>query len=213
MKIAIIGATGFVGSHILSEALDRGHEVTAIVRHPDRVPARAGVLAQQGDVFNRDALPDLLAGHEAVISAFSADRDATDVYQSMVDGATAILAATKKAGVKRLLVVGGAGSLEVAPGRQMIDDPDFPASWKPGALGTRQFLYMLREEPELDWTFLSPAQVLAPGERTGKFRLGGDRLLMDMEGQSRISLADYAVAMIDELERPRHSRQRFSVAY
>jgi putative NADH-flavin reductase len=213
MRIALIGATGFVGSHILTEALDRGHEVAAIVRHPERLPVRTDLTATKGDVFDHDALAGLLRGHEAVISAFSADKSAADVYQSMVEGARAIIAATKKTGVKRLLVVGGAGSLEVAPGRQMIDEPDFPEGWKPGALGTRQFLYLLRQEPELEWTFLSPAQLLQPGERTGKFRLGGEQLLVDADGQSRISLQDYAVAMIDELEEPRHARQRFSVAY
>jgi putative NADH-flavin reductase len=109
--------------------------------------------------------------------------------------------------------VGGAGSLETAPGQQVIDQPGFPEDWKPRALGTRQFLYLLREEPDLEWTFLSPAQMLQPGERTGKFRLGGDQVLVDAEGQCRISLQDYAVAIIDELEQPRHVRQRFCVAY
>jgi putative NADH-flavin reductase len=213
MKIALIGATGYVGSHLLNEALDRGHEVTAIVRHPERLPVRAGLTAKKGDVYDQEALAALLPGHDAVISAFSMDKDAQDVYQSMVDGAQAIIAATKKAGVKRLLVVGGAGSLETAPGQQVIDDPDFPPAWKAGALGTRQFLYLLREEPELEWSFLSPAQMLQPGERTGTFRLGGDQLLSDAEGQCRISLQDYAVAMIDELEEPQHSRKRFCVAY
>jgi putative NADH-flavin reductase len=213
VNIAIIGATGFVGSNVLNEALERGHSVTAIVRRPDRLPVRGGLTPVKGDVHDVDGLARLLAGHEAVISAFSADKDSPDVYQSMVDGAKAIIAATKKAGVKRLLVVGGAGSLEIAPGQQAIDQPDFPEAWRPGASGTREFLYLLCDEPELDWTFLSPAQVLAPGERTGTFRLGGDQVLVDAEGQSRISLQDYAAAMIDELEQPRHMRQRFCVAY
>ncbi|OFW61922.1 MAG: 3-beta hydroxysteroid dehydrogenase, partial [Actinobacteria bacterium RBG_16_64_13] len=192
MKIALIGATGFVGSRLLTEALERGHEVTGIVRHPDRLRVQGGLTAKKGDVLDQEGLAALLAGHDAVISAFSADRDAPDVYQGMVEGATAIIAATKKAGVKRLLVVGGAGSLEIAPGQQAIDQPDFPPEWKPGATGTRQFLYLLREEPDLDWTFLSPASLLQPGQRTGVFRLGGDRLLKDVEGQCRISLEDYA---------------------
>jgi putative NADH-flavin reductase len=213
MKIALIGATGFIGSHILNEALDRGHEVTAIVRHPERVPVRSGVTAKKGTVYDIEALAGLLAGHEAIISAFSVAKEATDVYQGMVDGAKAIIAATRKAGVKRLLAVGGAGSLEIAPGRQVVEEPDFPEEWKAGSLATRQFLYLLREQPELDWTFLSPANMIQPGERTGEFRLGGDQLLVDAEGRSLISLQDYAVAMIDELEDPRHSRRRFSVAY
>jgi len=213
MKVALIGATGFIGSHLLNEALDRKHEVTAVVRHPERVPVRPGVTAKKGDVYDRDALADLLVGHEAVISAFSADKDVPDVYQSMVEGAKSIIASARKAGVNRLLAVGGAGSLEISPGQQVIDEPGFPEEWRAGALGTRQFLYLLREEPGLDWTFLSPAQMIQPGERTGKFRLGGDQLLVDADGNSVISLPDYAVAMIDELEEPRHSRRRFSVAY
>jgi putative NADH-flavin reductase len=213
MNVALIGATGFVGSNLLSEALDRRHEVTGIVRHPERLPVRAGLTAKKGDVFDEEGLASLLAGHDAVMSAFNPGKDAPDVYRSMVDGAKAIIAATKKAGVRRLLVVGGAGSLELTPGQQVVDQPDFPAAWKQGALGTRQFLYLLREEPELEWTFLSPANELQPGQRTGAFRLGGDQLLLDAEGRSRISLQDYAVAMIDELEEPRHTRQRFCVAY
>src|SRR5262249_3385479 len=124
-----------------------------------------------------------------------------------------ILAAVKQAGVPRLLMVGGAGSLEVAPGVQVVDSPDFPAQWKGSALGARDTLNKLRDEPALDWTLLSPAALIAPGERTGKFRIGGDQLMTDANGDSKISVSDYAVAMIDELERPAHSRQRFSVAY
>lgn len=213
MRIALIGATGFVGSHILNEALSRKHEVTAIVRRTERLPVHVGLTAKKGDVLNVDELASLLAGHEAIIAAYNADKEASDVFGTMVAGAEAVIAATKKSGVKRLLVVGGAGSLEIAPGQQLIDQPDFPEAWKAGAGGTRQFLYLLQEEPDLDWTFLSPAALLQPGERTGKFRLGGDQVLEDAEGQCRISLQDYAVAMIDELEEPKHMRRRFCVAY
>jgi putative NADH-flavin reductase len=213
MKIALIGATGFVGSRILNEALDRNHEVTAIVRRTERLPVRPGLTAEKADVFDVDALTDLLAGHEAVISAYSPDQEAGDKYDAMVKGAKAIIAATKKAGVPRLLAVGGAGSLEVAPGLQVIDQPEFPEEWKPGASGTREYLYLLQKEPDLEWTFLSPAQKLQPGERTGEFRLGGDQVMVDAEGQCRVSVEDYAVAMIDELEEPRHTGQRFCVAY
>ena len=213
MKIALIGATGFVGSQILDEALSRGHEVTAIVRRTERLPVRTGLTAKKADVLDVDGTAKLLAGHEAVIAAYNPDRDVADVYEAMVAGGKAIIAAAKKAGVKRLLVVGGAGSLEIAPGQQVIDQPDFPPEWKAGAGGTREFLHLLRAEPDLDWTFLSPAAMLQPGERTGKFRLGDDQLLVDAEGQCRISIQDYAVAMIDELEEPRHIRRRFCVAY
>jgi uncharacterized protein len=214
VKIAIIGATGFVGSQILNEALSRGHEVTAIVRRVDKMPEHPALTGKAVDIMDVDALAAALAGHEAVIAAFNADRTLPgDVFERMVDGAKAIIAATKKAGVKRLLAVGGAGSLLVAPGQQLIDSPDFPPAWKAGAGGTREFLYLLKEESAFEWTFLSPAAMLQPGERTGTFRLGGDELLLDDKGECRISTADYAVAMIDELEEPRNSGQRFSVAY
>ncbi len=213
MKVALIGATGFVGSRILDEALHRDHEVTALVRRTERLPVRAGLTPVSADVLEEDALADLLAGHDAVIAAYNPDQDAGDKYEAMVAGAKAIIAATKRAGIGRLLAVGGAGSLEIAPGRQVIDEPGFPEEWRGGATGTREFLYLLREEPELEWTFLSPAQMLQPGERTGEFRLGGDQVMLDAEGQCRISVEDYAVAMIDELEEPSHIRQRFCVAY
>jgi putative NADH-flavin reductase len=214
VKIAIIGATGFVGSQVLNEALSRGHQVTAIVRRPERLPQHPNLTAKQIDILDTDALAALLAGHEAVISAFNPDRtEPGDVFERMAAGATSVIAATKKAGVKRLLAVGGAGSLEVTPGVQLIDTPEFPEAWKAGAGSTRQFLYLLKAEPDLDWTFLSPAAMLQPGERTGTFRLGGDQLLVDEKGECRISTADYAVAMIDELEKPAHTRRRFCVAY
>jgi putative NADH-flavin reductase len=203
-----------VGSRLLSEALDRGHEVTAIVRRTERLPVEANLTAIQADIMDTDTLAGLLAGHDAVIAAYNPDRETPgDVYERMVAGAKSIIAATKKSGVTRLLVVGGAGSLEVAPGQQMIDQPGFPEEWKAGAGGTRQFLYLLKEEPGLEWTFLSPAAMLQPGERTGTFRLGGDQLLVDEKGECRISAQDYAVAMIDELEEPQHIRKRFCVAY
>jgi uncharacterized protein len=217
MRIALIGATGYVGSQIRDEALARGHEVSAVVRRPERLPQVAGLRPAQADVLalHTDVLAGLLAGHDAVIAAYNPSREPSsgDVFERMVAGAEAIIAATKQAGVKRLLVVGGAGSLEVAPGQQVIDQPDFPEEWKAGAGGTREFLHLLKKEPDLDWTFLSPAAVLEPGERTGTFRLGGDQLLLDADGACRISVQDYAVAMIDELEDPKHSGRRFCVAY
>ncbi len=214
MKIALIGATGYVGSRLLDEALNRGHEVTAIVRRVERLPQRDHLTRMAVDVADVKALSAAVAGHDAVIAAFNPDRtEPGDVFERMVAGAKAIIAATKEAGVKRLLAVGGAGSLETAPGRQLLDQPDFPPDWKAGASGTREFLYLLKNEPDLDWTFLSPAAMLEPGERTGKFRLGGDQMLVDEKGECRISTADYAVAMIDELERPQHTGRRFCVAY
>jgi putative NADH-flavin reductase len=214
MKVALIGATGFVGSAVLAEALQRGHEVTAIVRRIDRLPQHPKLTAKTVDILDVDALAAALAGHDAVIAAFNPDRTMPgDVFQRMVEGAKAIIAATKKSGVKRLLAVGGAGSLLVEAGTQLIDSPGFPPEWRAGAGGTREFLYLLKKEPDLDWTFLSPAADLQPGERTGTFRLGGDELLVDENGECRITTADYAVAMIDELEEPRHTGRRFCVAY
>ncbi len=212
MKIALIGATGFIGSHLLQEAVQRGHQVTALVQHPEKVPALPGVQAKALDALNTAALTEALRDHDLVLSAFSGHAQ-PDVLGYFLQGFQSILSATKAAAVPRLLVVGGAGSLEVAPGVHLLDTPQFPAEWKASAEGARQALSLLRAEPALDWTLLSPAAMLAPGERTGVFRLGGDQLMTDAQGQSRISVADYAVAMLDELERPAHRRQRFSVAY
>ena len=213
MKIALIGATGFVGSAVLQEALNRGHEVTAIVRHPEKLQSQMKLHAQKGDVQNEDEVARLVAGHDAVISAFNPGWTNSDLYSQQVKGARAIINGVKRAGVKRLLFVGGAGSLEVKPGVQSVDTPEFPKEWKQGSLATREALNMLSQEPSLEWSYLSPSADLFPGERTGKFRLGTDQLLKDANGQSRISTADYAMAMIDEVEKPAHIRQRFTVGY
>jgi putative NADH-flavin reductase len=212
MKIALIGATGFIGSGLLAEALSRGHSVTALVSRPERLAPQAGLKVEGVDVLDQQQLAAKLEGHDAVISAFSghAQEDVRGYYGR---GADAIIGATKQARVPRLLVVGGAGSLEVAPGVQAVDTPQFPEQWKASALGARDTLEKLRKEQALEWTFLSPAAMIQPGERTGNFRLGGDQMLTDAEGNSRISVQDYAVAMIDELEQPAHSRKRFTVAY
>lgn len=202
-KIALIGASGNVGSKILAEALNRGHEVTGIVRNPEKLPRHPKLTAVRGDVFDADGLATLLAGHDAVISA---------VHFSASDPAL-LLQAIKASGVKRYLVVGGAASLEVAPGKILLDTPDFPEIYKKEASKGRDFLKILRNEADLDWTFQSPSAIIAPGERTGTFRLGRDQLLVGADGQSRISEEDYAVAMIDELEKPAHRQQRFTVGY
>ena len=212
MKIALIGATGFVGGGLLAEALARGHEVTAVVSRPQRLTPETGLSVIGADVLDQQKFATQLAGHDAVISAFSGHAQA-DVRAYYGRGVDSIIGASKQAGVRRLLMVGGAGSLEVAPGVQAVDTPEFPAQWKASALGARDTLEKLRKEQDLDWTFLSPAALLEPGQRTGKFRLGADQLLTDAQGQSRISVQDYAVAMLDELEHPAHARKRFSVAY
>ena len=203
MTIALIGATGFIGSRILSELVSRGHDVTAIVRNPEKVPALPGVSAVKGDIFDKDGLAGLIAGHEAVISS----------VHYLASDPEALLGAVKQSGVKRYLVVGGAGSLEVAPGVKLVDTPHFPAIYLDEARKGAAYLDLLKQEKALDWTFLSPSAIIAPGERTGTFRLGFDELLVDGNGDSRISAEDYAVALVDELERPAHSRRRFTVGY
>lgn len=212
MKIALIGATGYIGSKLLQEALARGHQVTALVSRPERVAVHPNVTALRADVFDEDALAGQLADHEAVISAFSGHAQ-SDTYGYYINGFRSILAAARRARIPRLLVVGGAGSLEVAPGVQVVDTPDFPEQWKQSALGARDALAMLKQETQLNWTMLSPAALIEPGKRTGTFRLGRDQLLVDAQGNSRISLEDYAVAMIDELEKPAHPRSRFTLTY
>lgn len=213
MKIALLGATGFVGSALLNEALDRGHTVTAVVRHPERLGPRDRLVVRRGDVYDAALLANLIQGHDAVISAFNPGWNDPNLYDDQVRGTASIIAAVKKSGIKRVLWVGGAGGLEVKPGVRMIDSPDTPDWVRPGSLATIDALEQLRKEPEIEWSFLAPSAQLQPGQRTGKFRLGGDQLLVDANGQSRISVQDYAVAMIDELERPTHIRQRFTVGY
>ncbi len=212
MKIALIGASGFIGSGLRKEALARGHTVTALVSNPSKLEEAPGLGVVKVDVLDTAALAQAASGHDVVITAFSGHAQA-DVRSYYVKGIRSIIAAVKAAKVPRLLVVGGAGSLEVAPGKQVVDSPDFPAEWKGSAEGARDALGILRAETGLDWTMLSPSAHIAPGERTGQFRLGADRLLVDGEGHSRISVEDYAVAMLDEAENPQHRCRRFTVGY
>ncbi len=202
MKVAVIGASGNGGSRLLAELSRRGHQVTAIARHPENIAKLPGVTAKKGDVFDKAGLIALIKGHDAVISA---------VHFTASDPKL-LIEAVKESGVKRYFVVGGAGSLEVAPGVKLIDTPQFPAAYKAEAAKGGEFLDLLRQENALDWTFLSPSAVIAPGERTGKFRLGKDQLLTSDKG-SHISWEDYAIAAVDELEKPAHIRQRFTIGY
>ncbi|HVY56275.1 MAG TPA: NAD(P)-dependent oxidoreductase [Xanthobacteraceae bacterium] len=203
MKIAIIGATGNAGSRIRDEALARGHQVIAIAREAERLPAQPNLVTRNADVSDPSELAKQVAGADAVVSA---------VRFTQFDPAK-LLAAIKKSGVKRYVVVGGAGSLEVAPGQQLMDKPDFPAAFRAEASKGREFLDALRREDELDWTYISPSAMFAPGTRTGTFRTGGDRLLVDAQGKSAISMEDFAIALVDELEQPKHIRRRFTVGY
>ncbi|MBL0969343.1 MAG: NAD(P)-dependent oxidoreductase [Brevundimonas sp.] len=202
MNIVVLGASGRAGSEITRELAARGHAVTAIARKPEAIPQIDGVTAMAGDASDSAALAPLLHGADAVISALHFDVTAET-----------LLNALRSAGVPRLLVTGGAASLEVAPGRRLFDTPEFPAEWKPFAAGGLVFLEHLRSVTDIDWTFFSPAAVIEEGPRLGHFRLGGDQLVVDDNGESRISFADYAIAMVDELEQHRHNRARFTAAY
>ena len=203
MKIAVIGASGNAGSRITAELARRGHSVTAIARHPEKIAAQTNVTPSGGDVMDQAGLARLLAGHDAAISS----------VHFLASDPVRLIAAAKESKVGRYLVVGGAGSLEVAPGVRLVATPDFPVAYKAEAEAGGAFLDLLRAEKELNWTFLSPSALFVAGERTGKFRLGTDQLLTAADGKSSISFEDFAVALADEIERPAHIRQRFTVGY
>ncbi len=212
MKIALYGASGMIGQRILAEALNRGHEVTAIVRTPSKVTAQSpnlNVIA--GDVLDPVGVATAVAGHDAVISAYSPPHENVGV---LVEAYRLLTKGVANAGVKRLITVGGAGSLEVAPGVDLIDSGFLPAEWLGIAVAHRDALAVQRAESgDLDWTNASPAAFIQPGERIGKFRLGTDQLISGEDGQSRISAEDFAVAILDELEKPQYIKQRFTAAY
>lgn len=202
-KIAIIGATGRAGSQLLEEALRRGHSVVAIARDPSALQGRDGVTVKALDAKGSAALQAAVTGCDAVLSA---------AHFSTIEP-EAIIEPVKRAGVKRLLVVGGAGSLLLPSGQRVIDSPDFPQAYKAEANAGVRFLDTLRQEPALDWTFLSPSAEFVEGQRSGHYILGKDHLLIGADGNSWITFADYAIAMLDELEKPAHSRARFTVGY
>jgi uncharacterized protein len=202
MKVALIGATGNVGSRILAELSNRNHRVTAIVRHPEKVPSLPNVEAKRGDLFDESALSTLLAGHDAVVSSV---RFASSDPRKLIE-------AVRASGVTRYIVVGGAASLEVAPGVKLIDSPSFPNEYKPEAAAGIAFRELLNEDCGVNWTFICPSAMFVPGQRTGQFRLGKDQLLSNAQG-SCISFEDFAVALVDELETGAHPRQRFTVGY
>jgi len=217
MKVALIGASGFVGSAILKEALDRGHEVTAIVRNPENITLQHDHLhIIKADILDTDQVAKAVAGTDAVISAYNPGWSNPDIYEEFLKGSRSIQAGTKAAGVKRYIVIGGAGSLEVAPGVQAVDTPDFPAAIKPGATAARDYQGIIKEETELDWTFFSPAFEMhqgTSGVRTGAYRTGLDTPVFNEEGRSILSVEDLALVIIDELETPKHIKQRFTAAY
>ncbi len=216
MKVALIGASGFVGSAVLHELLQRGHQVTAIARNTGRVAPADNLELVSANVLNEVEVKEAVAGHDAVISTYNAGWTNPDLYNEFLKGAKAIQEGVKQSGVKRLIVVGGAGSLFIAPGQQLVDTDAFPAEWKPGALAAREYLNMIRNENELDWTFLSPAVEMhqgTSGVKRGTYRTGLENPVFDANGRSIMSVEDTAVAIVDELETPKHIRQRFTAAY
>lgn len=202
MKIALIGASGNAGSRILAELSRRGHQVTAIARDTAKIATAPNVSPVAADIEETTTLSQVLEGHDAVVSS---------VHFSASDP-DKLISAVEASGVRRYLVVGGAGSLEVAPGKMLIDTPGFPDQYRAESLAGVAFLDKLRANRLLDWTYLSPSALFTAGERTGKFRLGQDTLLSNDQGSS-ISFEDYAIALVDELEQPRHVRRRFTVGY
>jgi putative NADH-flavin reductase len=203
MKIAIVGATGNVGSRLVDESLSRGHYVTAIARNATRLTPAKNLALANADAGVPESLVPLLTGHDAIISSIKFRQVEPDV----------LIRAVRESGVKRYLVLGGAGSLEVAPGLALVDSPGFPALYRDEALAGKRFLEALRKVDDLDWTLLSPSALFTAGQRTGVFRLGGDSLLTAADGKSWISFEDFAIALLDEVERPQHVRARFTVGY
>ncbi|MEO8097563.1 MAG: NAD(P)H-binding protein [Acidobacteriota bacterium] len=214
MKIALVGGTGFIGSKILAEAVNRGHAVTAICRNPENILKHEKVRAVFAEVTDTAALTSAFVGNDVVIHGYAPPRDTEMVARiaAQTAGTKSIIAAAKAADVTRILAVGGAGTLLI-DGVRSMDRPEFPKQFEGGAKATAVVKEILHDEPGIEWTVLSPSTMVAPGERTGKFRLGLDDLLVMADGTSRISVEDYAVAMVDELEKPQHTGRRFTVGY
>jgi len=201
-RIALIGASGNIGSRVLAEALSRGHTVIGIVRHPEKLTPQANFQIVPGDIANPGELAKQLRGAEVVVASVR-----------WTDNAQQLLQAVRESGVTRLLAVVGAGSLLASPGVRVLDTPEFPAAWRPGAEAAARALDTLRTESAIDWVAVSPSWNIAPGQRTAKFRVGADQLLREAGGESRISREDFAVAIVDEIERPAHHRERITVGY
>ncbi|MDC7178521.1 NAD(P)-dependent oxidoreductase [Bacteroides cellulosilyticus] len=214
-NVVLIGASGFVGTAILNELLNRGHKVTAIVRDPAKVTAsNPNLKVVQADVTDTDVLIEASKGKDAVISAYNPGWKNPNIYEETLKNYPLIVDSVKKAGVERLLIVGGAGTLFYAPGKMVMDADDVPAKLLPGIKSLGEFyLNTLRKENDIDWIFLSPAANMTPGERTGKFRIGKDDLVVGVNGDSNISVEDYAVAMVNELEQKHHHKERFTIGY
>nr|WP_315253033.1 NAD(P)H-binding protein [uncultured Flavobacterium sp.] len=213
MKIAIIGATGFVGSAILNELTGRNHQITAIARNPkDNVAAKWLAV----DIFNIDSLAETLKGHDIIINAYNPGWTNPNIYNDSIAGSKAIQEAVKKSGVKRFITIGGAGSLYIAPNVQLVDTAEFPKDIFEGANAARHYLEIIKEEKDLDWAFFSPAIEMHQGTktgRTGKYRLGLENPIFNEEQRSILSVEDLAVVIADEVETPKHHQVRFTAAY
>ena len=210
LKIALFGATGMIGSRIAAEALARGHEVTAITRKPGQGGSLPQLKTIAGDLFDAAQSATQIAGFDAIASAYGPGRDEPS---KVVEAAQSLVALARASGVKRLVAVGGAGSLQIAPGKQLVDTAGFPEAYKAVALAHREALGLYRTVADVDWTFFAPAAMIAPGQKTGVFRTGVDSLIVDADGNSKISAEDYAVAFVDEIEQGRYIRQIATVAY
>ena len=214
-KVAVIGATGFVGKPLVNELTGRGYEVEAIVRDASKVEQNGKVTAKSLDVNNVDELAEALKGNDAVINAFNAGWTNPNLYDDFLNGSVNIEKAVEKSGVKRFITVGGAGSLYI-DGNQLVDGPEFPADIKPGATAARDYLNKIKENTTLDWTFFSPAIEMHQGTagiRTGKYRTALENPVFDENGRSVLSVEDVAVVLVDELEQSNHIRERFTAAY
>jgi len=213
MKIAVFGASGRIGSRIVNEALSRGHDVTAVVRHPETYTGgnRPHLYVAKGDVFDSQHVETGAFDHDVVVSAYSNTGGATP--HSIAEVAVPLIKGLKQAHVKRLIVIGGAGSLEVSPGLQLVDAPGFPEEYKAVSLAHRDALKIYQHEKDLEWTSVSPSELIYPGERTGKYRIGTNQLLKDEQGKSHISMEDFAAGILDEIENPQHVRSQMTVGY
>ena len=213
----VLRSNGRVEHAALPPEVRRGHAVTAIVRHPEKVTTvHPSLTVKKGDILHDEEVAALVKGHDAVVSAYNPGWGNPNIYNEFLEGSEAIQRGVKKSGVKRLLTVGGGGSLEIAPGVQLVDTPEFPAEYKAGALAARDYLNIIRKEDQLDWTFLSPAILMHPGiqdGRTGKYRTNKDQPVFDAKGESRLSVEDLSVVIVDELENNQFVRQRFTAAY
>jgi uncharacterized protein len=216
MRVVLYGATGMIGSRILKELLSRGHTVTAVVRDPSKLAAQKNLTIEKGDMLDADGIAKVAKGSDVVISSYAPPAGPQgplpDQLHLLVEATKALVAGVRRAGAPRMIMVGGAGTLEISPGLEIVDSPGFPEGYKGIALAHREAKNVLRES-NLNWTYFSPAMMIQPGERTGKFRLGLDSLISDDKGNSSISAEDYAIALVDEVEQGRHTKQRFTIGY